>query len=182
MSTDLKMRMSVERAIVKRVIHDLLANGCTLWIDHDQEGGRIDIKDTSKETLDEMFACDEDRLYVEFCGWRGWVFFVYGNDGHDVISDYTTNLENMLKGANALANRAEYHPHEVAASDILEQRDALLVVLKQIVARAKLVPCKDGGLDAAPGEGMDAGKWRVESSVDGWIADARAAIALAEQA
>lgn len=33
----------------------------------------------------------------------GWVRFVYGNDGHDVISDYTTNLESVLEPINAYA-------------------------------------------------------------------------------
>ena len=52
-------------------------------------------------------------------------------------------------------------------------------LLGRIVERARLVPCKDGGDDATEGDpgSMVAGKWRVESSVDGWIADARAALA-----
>jgi len=37
----------------------------------------------------------------------GWVYFVYGNDGWDVVSDYTTNLEAVLKGSGELAERLE---------------------------------------------------------------------------
>jgi len=35
------------------------------------------------------------------------VYFVLGNSGWDVISDYTTNLEALLAGANALAESLE---------------------------------------------------------------------------
>jgi len=34
----------------------------------------------------------------------GWVRFVMGNDGYDVINDYTTNLEKVLKRANQVAD------------------------------------------------------------------------------
>lgn len=35
----------------------------------------------------------------------GWVYLVYGNDGYDVVSDYTTNLDELglMSRANALA-------------------------------------------------------------------------------
>jgi hypothetical protein len=35
---------------------------------------------------------------------HGWVRFVYGNDGWDVVSDYTTNLEPHMKNADKLAD------------------------------------------------------------------------------
>lgn len=49
----------------------------------------------------------------------------------------------------------------------------LLNCLEQILSKAKLVPCKNGGEDSDTGSGMGMGKWRVESSIDGWIASAR---------
>lgn len=36
---------------------------------------------------------------------EGWVYVVMGNDGWDVISDYTTNLEPLMSGANRLAEK-----------------------------------------------------------------------------
>ena len=64
-----------------------------------------------------MFTTDEDRLWFSrpedenLKGSpernHGWVYFVYSNDGHDVISDYTTNLEGLLKKANLLADKYE---------------------------------------------------------------------------
>ena len=36
-----------------------------------------------------------------------WVRFVYGNDGWDVISDYTTNLDAVLRPVNAYCHEVE---------------------------------------------------------------------------
>jgi len=37
----------------------------------------------------------------------GWVRLIYGNDGWDVVNDYTTNLETLMAGATALADKLE---------------------------------------------------------------------------
>ena len=59
-----------------------------------------------------MFTTDEDKLLFykqEDIGTvnalYGWVFFVYGNDGYDVVNDYTINLESVMKEANELADK-----------------------------------------------------------------------------
>jgi hypothetical protein len=56
-----------------------------------------------------MFTVDEEKLLVRKTAnsrtFDGWVFFVYGNNGPDVINDYTTNLEPALVKTNALADR-----------------------------------------------------------------------------
>ena len=54
---------------------------------------------------------DDDYLFVYKAGQSerfGWVRFVYGNDGYDVISDYTINLEKTLKGVNVFAERMAF--------------------------------------------------------------------------
>jgi hypothetical protein len=55
-----------------------------------------------------MFSTDEDRLLLDNNDGKrcGWVYLVWGN-GADIISDYTTNLEDVLKPAQAIADR--YH-------------------------------------------------------------------------
>lgn len=90
-----------ERKIVGRVITTLLDAGYKLTIDHGGESEVIPVTDASNATLDEMFACDEERLYASKDGKLAWVFFVYGNDGWDVISDYSTSLEEELAPINA---------------------------------------------------------------------------------
>lgn len=73
---------------------------------------------------------------------------------------------------------AEYLRKEQA--DVIAAAPELLDCLERLLKRAELVPCKAGGKDAKPGEGMDGGKWRVESSIDGWIVDAREIVAKAK--
>lgn len=88
-------RIWIERQIVAMTVRDLLKARMQLSIDRSEEG-RSDsepVTDVSPETIDEIMACDLETLYV---GDNGWVLFVYGNDGWDVISDYTTNLEDII--------------------------------------------------------------------------------------
>lgn len=37
----------------------------------------------------------------------GWIYFVYGNDGWDVINNCTTNLESHMTGVDALIEQLE---------------------------------------------------------------------------
>ncbi len=41
---------------------------------------------------------DEDVLHFGYDGQPslGWVYLVYGNDGYDVVNDYTTNLDELF--------------------------------------------------------------------------------------
>jgi hypothetical protein len=99
-----KMRQEVERKIAEALINQALAAGYQISVDNgeDEESG---VWDTSEEILASMFQTDEDRLYMWKDGDRfGWVYFVYGNDGWDVISDYTTNLDHIMSDANAISN------------------------------------------------------------------------------
>jgi len=103
------MRQEVERKIAKALIVDALKAGYVISVDNgsDEESAKFD---DVKSTLDAMFATDEERLYMwnpTNCKRIGWVFFVYGNDGWDVISDYTMNLEPIMAGANKSDNNYE---------------------------------------------------------------------------
>ena len=95
----------VERLIAKRLIADAIAAGYHLDVYDGEE--RITIRgDDPKVILAAMFSTDEDYvLFVQSNGKEsGLVRLIYGN-GVDVISDYTTNLEAVVSGANALAER-----------------------------------------------------------------------------
>lgn len=100
-----KMRQKVEREIATKAVEDALAAGYGLNTDIG-DGPELPAPTTDRQTIiDAMFKGDEDRLLVYSNGRSiGWVYFIYGNDGYDVISDYTINLEVMLKGANAIAD------------------------------------------------------------------------------
>jgi hypothetical protein len=66
--------------------------------------------ETGAEKTDEVRGKDHRQaLHRRFDTRRsfGWVRFIYGNDGWDVINDYTTNLEPVIAGVNALAEKME---------------------------------------------------------------------------
>jgi hypothetical protein len=105
-----KLRQELERRIVTQVIDSALAAGYQLSVD---DGEEITVKRSvnKEEILAAMFTTDEDRLHFSRPGdtnlneLSGWVYFVYGNDGYDVVNDYTTNLEEVMKLANELADK-----------------------------------------------------------------------------
>jgi hypothetical protein len=48
----------------------------------------------------DLVNCDDDWLIAYKDGAKfGWARFVYGNDGWDVISDYSVNLERYMKAS-----------------------------------------------------------------------------------
>jgi len=110
-------RIQLEATIVKKVVKIFLGLGCALRV-NDGESLRPELPTLSAtEILAELMETDEDYLEIfntattaddgtAIDGKRhGWVRFVYGNDGWDVINDYTTNLEDDLKPVNDYADR-----------------------------------------------------------------------------
>lgn len=106
---EIAKRQRIEIAIVRRVVKDALAAGYAL--DVDDGGDELAAKGvtTEKAAMDALLNTDEDRLWFTSADKRGWVRFVYGNDGWDVINDYSDNpaTEALLAGALALAERQE---------------------------------------------------------------------------
>jgi hypothetical protein len=98
----------IERIIVQRVISDLLKAGFRLGVNDGEETTLKHSKDMVAITA-AMYSTDEDYLLV-YRGFEeehfGWVRLIYGN-GRDVVSDYTTNLETDLHGANVFADMLE---------------------------------------------------------------------------
>jgi hypothetical protein len=96
----IKIRQIVEREISTAVVDALLNEGFALSVDYGD--GESAVFSSKALILKAMFQGDEDRLYV----YRSpvgsgdkpvaWVYLVYGNDGWDVISDYTVNLEKFI--------------------------------------------------------------------------------------
>jgi hypothetical protein len=105
MNSTFEVRRTIEHRIIKRVIADALSDE-TIELSVDD-----DPPTRNPEALHQaVVAVDEARLYFHRQGEKaayGWVFFVLGNDGWDVICDYTTNLGPVLAGANALADTIE---------------------------------------------------------------------------
>ncbi len=115
----LKLRQELERRIVTQFVQDAIAANKRLAVSlergYDTDECLLGSQDLAK-ILDEAFAGDEAHIFVQpatgptvdkdgMIVSEGWLYIVLGNDGYDVISDYTTNLETLLKNANLLANQ-----------------------------------------------------------------------------
>src|ERR1700680_4083136 len=103
-STEVAIRRVIEKTFVTAVVEDILKAG--FLFQEDEEGETTDNK---QKILDLLFDLDDalvhvisiedgqDGLNVE--NHEGWIRFVFGNDGFDVISDYTLNLDSLLRHA-----------------------------------------------------------------------------------
>jgi hypothetical protein len=99
-----------ERLIAKQCIADLLAAGFKITV-NDGEDDVLVLSTDPEAILKVMFSADEDQFYVtrthEGKTQNGWVRFIYGNDGYDVINDCPTNLEEVLTKTEALCDEME---------------------------------------------------------------------------
>jgi len=108
MSLPVEFRQRIERVIAYRIIKDALKAGLFLTL-NDGEEDVVDVSNDEKKLRDALMTTDEDVLFfhraADDISWFGWVRLIYGNDGWDVMSDYTTTLEELLTGANLLAEK-----------------------------------------------------------------------------
>jgi hypothetical protein len=97
-------REEMEAAIVRNAVYELLDHGFLLCVDNGGDEYEISRSSDGEAVLAEMMATDEERLIaIRADKMFGWVYFVYGNDGHDVICDMTVSLEPYLSETTALA-------------------------------------------------------------------------------
>lgn len=101
----------MERAIARRFIKIALKQGYLISVDDGTDNDMV-LKQSNdpKVILDAMFSVDDERLFLYRPGakdehWEGWVYFVYGNDGWDVICDYTGRLEPLMERVNKLSDK-----------------------------------------------------------------------------
>lgn len=115
-----ELRRKAERAIAKAVVQAFLDAHFVLSVDNGgNEPGEFEITKSSDKAaiLAAMFLTDDEYLMVHdptTTGSQviGWVRFVYGNDGWDVISDYDTNMEPYI-GEGTEVQRLIDHYSEV---------------------------------------------------------------------
>jgi hypothetical protein len=104
--------MGIEQKIIRRAVIDILGEGYKISV-HD--GGEYTVNRsidlnlilnaTQTTDSDALVVWDEDQNI-------GTVTLIYGNDGHDVIADYSNSLEEVLKGASLLADELADEDHE----------------------------------------------------------------------
>ena len=101
-------RQQLEVRIVKAVVREALKQGYSLSVDDGEEHHAYT---TDQQTLyKQLMETDEDYLHLlKDATHVGWIRFVYGNDGWDVICDYSANdaTESVLIPANKIADKVE---------------------------------------------------------------------------
>lgn len=110
--SNVKVRLQIERIIVLLAVKQLLAAGYSLGV-YDGEEITIHHSKNAAKIEAALFTTDEDYLYVYVSKNKKdtrpdyWVRCTYGNDGWDVISDYSTHLEMALTESKVAADRIE---------------------------------------------------------------------------
>jgi hypothetical protein len=106
---NVETRQKIERAIIERIVTDAISVGYAISVNDGEETTLRRSRDTSA-IMAAMMTTDEDRLLIHRPSaerYFGWVYLVYGNDGWDVVNDYTTNLESLMAGADKVAGEFE---------------------------------------------------------------------------
>lgn len=94
----------LEKRIAGKAASALIGAGYSVTI-NDGEEDVVTESTNVDDILERMFSTDEDIMIAVKDGKGvGWVRFIYGNDGWDVINDYTTNLNEILAPVNAYAD------------------------------------------------------------------------------
>jgi hypothetical protein len=104
-------RQEVERAIVRATIEEAEKQGWTLY--RVSNGEEIVRTDSHEAALEAAFACDEAHLHFGTSdGQEAWVFIVLGNDGWDVICDYTLSFNAVIDATDRLVEKFERESQE----------------------------------------------------------------------
>lgn len=97
------MSIAIERKICKRLVDVLLDEGYGVGV-NDGEDTTVKNSLDAREVMNAIQTTDEDYILVYRAGKRiGWVRMIWSN-GTEVLTDYTTNLEDVLKPVNDYIN------------------------------------------------------------------------------
>lgn len=114
-----KVIRELEERIVRKLVQDALSTGHRISVSSD---GGYDIDDMllgatqEDHIVNEVFASDACHVFFHQDGeplltedgkvsCNGWAYLVFGNEGWDVVNDYTTGIENLMAGAMEIANQ-----------------------------------------------------------------------------
>jgi len=85
--------LKIDRAISGKLVELAIAKGYSLTVRTNDDDAHNVIKSRDpKVILDELHSVDDERLYVHDANGKrlGWIYFVFGESGWDVICDHTT--------------------------------------------------------------------------------------------
>jgi hypothetical protein len=121
-----RMRQEIERKIAIALINAAIKAGYKISVNNGGEDNEIEPTTDAAKVLKAMFATDDEYLLF-FKGSAkqhfAWAWFVYGNDGYDVISDYTTNIEHLMPEPNLIADYYDADGPWVSFEDFKAQKE-----------------------------------------------------------
>jgi hypothetical protein len=91
-SPALARRINAEKRVCTALVADCLKRGYAISVNDGEEW--VVKRSTNKgEILAALFSTDEDYIHLRTTtgGKLGWFKLMYGNDGYDVVSDYSAN-------------------------------------------------------------------------------------------
>jgi hypothetical protein len=99
-------RMKLERHVISAFVRSALAGGYLITINNGEDCP-VKRSTSYRAIMRNIMQTDEEHLIVRnAAGERvGWVFLVYGNDGWDVISDYSTALEPLMAPVHVVTDQ-----------------------------------------------------------------------------
>lgn len=109
------LRHRHERAIAERLVTDAIAQGYQVSV-NDGEAWVVKRSTDSKDIMAALFSTDEDYIRIRKDGEQssvGTFTLVYGNDGWDVVADWSysaeteAQMEQIQRGASELATAIE---------------------------------------------------------------------------
>lgn len=109
LSPEIAKRIDIERQIVSKFVRIALKAGYMISV-YDGEEVCLQRSTSHDAVMGAIQSTDEDVLILRHQSHpesRSTVHLVYGNDGWDVIADYTVDLEYLMPEVNALADRLE---------------------------------------------------------------------------
>lgn len=101
-----RLERMIEKLIAKELVTRALAAGYKVSVNDGEETTLRKSTDLAK-IMAAMFTTDEDTLHIDTPGYKGWIELIYGNDGTDVIHDYSTNLEELVAPVMELADKID---------------------------------------------------------------------------
>lgn len=94
MSMTVEKRIEVEKKIVRKTIRLMKDAGWNVVGHNATNDESFEACSGEKETIEAVFSVDEAKVYFKKGDLRRQVvFFVMGNDGWDVVCDYTAPME-----------------------------------------------------------------------------------------
>ena len=108
LSKQVANRIKIERAIISRLVKDGLKLNYTVSI-FDGEEWCLKRSNSYKKIMDSIQSTDVDKIRFRDSDGEivGSFLMVYGNDGYDVISDYSDNelCNKLIKGADLISEK-----------------------------------------------------------------------------